>query len=234
MKPKSNKASAKTGSSAYDNCQTPSYGVTPLLQYIPRDSFVWECAAGKGYIANQIDAHLGSLCLRTDITVGADFLTWKPEIAKMTIITNPPYSTKAKYGFIRRCYELDQPFALLVPFETLAAGNIQDLLWLPDGKPNFEVMTFSERIDFEMPELGYTGSGAQFPTCWLTRKLLPQQFMHANITKEKQEFIASLPLEQQPIARQLSAAKKSKDPVAIARIYGIIAERKAKQKAKIA
>jgi hypothetical protein len=96
------------------------------------------------------------------------------------IITNPPYSIK--YEWLKRCYELEFPFALLMPVEMLGTAKGQRLF----NKYGIEVIFMSPRVDFYMPNKGCEGGGAQFPTAWFTWKLnLPQQINFARLNKPK-------------------------------------------------
>jgi hypothetical protein len=45
-----------------------------------------------------------------------------------------------------------------------------------------------QRVDFKMPELGWSGAGAQFPTIWLTWKLkIGQQMTFAKLHKPNKQ-----------------------------------------------
>ena len=180
MKPKENKG-YNTGT--YDECQTPPYALEPLYPHIkyPNDP-IWECAAGKGVLVNAL-SQKGFGVIATDISNGInqDFLTMWHEIPYIaTIVTNPPYSLK--YEWLARCYELEFPFALLMPVEMLGTAKGQKLF----DKYGIEIIFVSPRVDFYMPHKGYEGGGAQFPTAWFTWKLnLPQQINFATLNKPK-------------------------------------------------
>jgi len=189
MKPKENKGYVP---GIYDNCQTPPYALEPLYQYIDT-SFVWECAAGKGVLARQLNK-VGIGTVATDISLSKgvtynDFMSnggiqvftngsSQPDLC--TIVTNPPYSIK--YEWLERCYELGKPFALLMPVEMLGTAKGQRLF----NEHGIEVIFMSPRVDFYMPNKGYEGGGAQFPTAWFTWKLnLPNQINFATLNKPK-------------------------------------------------
>jgi len=185
MKPKENKG-YNTGT--YDECQTPPYALEPVYQHIDTH-YVWECAAGKRTLVRQM-RKVGIPVIDTDITDPipgwhADFFFTKPTIDDYTIVTNPPYSLK--YDWLQRCYELDHPFALLMPVEMLGTENGQKLF----DKYGIEVIFLSPRVDFYMPKKGWEGSGAQFPTAWYTWKLnLPKQINFARLNKPKRNELA--------------------------------------------
>jgi len=184
MKPKINKG-YNTGT--YDECQTPPYALDPLIPYLKSANIqlIWEPAVGKGCLAQSIiNAGFDVVC--TDIQYGDewDFLRSVPLGRSMEgqdwnmTITNPPYSIK--YEWLEKCYELDHPFALLMPVEMLGTAKGQRLF----DKYGIEVIFMSPRVDFLMPYALWTGHGAQFPTAWFTWKLnLPQQINYAKIAK---------------------------------------------------
>lgn len=184
MKPKSNR---KPG--PLDNCQTPPYALEPLLTHV-RDwrKLIWECAAGKRVLANSMVYDWGYNVLSTDISDpngNSNFFEIEPENKDYIIITNPPYSIKQDW--IKRCYELGRPFALLLPVETIGTSTAQKMF----QKYGIEIILMSPRVDFYMPNKGYEGAGAQFPTAWFTWKLnLPQQINFARLNKPKRSELA--------------------------------------------
>jgi len=173
MKPKQN-----YGIGDKDLCQTPDYALDPLLPYI-KDDIVWECASGEGNIVRVLESR-GHSVIGTDILFGTDFFNWQPE-AWDCIVTNPPY--RLKYQWLERCYQLGKPFALLMPLETLGAKRAQVLF----EKYGFEIILLRPRVNFKMPNRGYDGKGAQFPTAWFTWKLeIGQQITFAELIRREQ------------------------------------------------
>lgn len=160
MKPKQNRKGQKSKSATFDRCQTPHYALDPLLPYLPKDSLIWEAACGEGQIVDKLTQE-GFGVIGTDLLTGFNFFTWQPE--KWDIqVTNPPYSIK--YDWLRWSYQFNKPFALLLPLETLGAGQAQELF----EEFGIEIILPRKRINFKMPNKGYGKSGAQFPTCWFT------------------------------------------------------------------
>lgn len=168
MKPKKNYVPGPM-----DVCLTPPYALNPILSYL-KGKTVWECACGKGYLSNIMKEN-GVDVVSTDITTGHDFLTYQPEFEFDVIVTNPPFGLK--YKFIERCYELNKPFALLMPVETHGAEGAQKYF----EKHGIETTWLRPRINFEMPNKGWFG-GAQFPTAWFTWNLTgePQRWYDFN------------------------------------------------------
>jgi len=191
MKPKINREGEEGKSNVYDRCQTPSYALPPLLKYAPNGIGIWEPACGEGNIARTLE-HYGFQVSATDLLTGTDF--YKSHVHSDCLITNPPYSIK--YSWIERCYELGDPFALLIPAETIGAARAQRCF----EKHGVEIIYLDKRINFKMPshrtweetlkptpvrddngEVVYVSkngkqtpkmtSGAQFPVAWFTHGL---------------------------------------------------------------
>ncbi|MHA2030448.1 MAG: hypothetical protein ACW99Q_13740 [Candidatus Kariarchaeaceae archaeon] len=179
MKPKVNKG-YNTGT--YDECQTPPYALEPLFPYLFKVYPIWECAAGKRTLTRELKKKEYTV-LHTDIsdTPSWDFFSNELHFPlRCTIVTNPPYSLK--YEWLQRCYYLGFPFALLMPVEMLGTAKGQRLF----DKYGIEVIFMSPRVDFYMPNKGYEGGGAQFPTAWFTWKLnLPKEINFARLNKPK-------------------------------------------------
>lgn len=68
--------------------QTPARALTPLIPFLKKEWLIWECASGKGNLVNGLNEE-GFLTIGSDILMGHNFLTWKPN-AFDCIITNPP------------------------------------------------------------------------------------------------------------------------------------------------
>jgi len=140
--------------------QTPVIALDPLIPYLPHR--IWECACGKGNIVNYLSSK-GFNVLASDINDGHDFLVWSPSLDSFdAIVTNPPYSLKDE--FLKRCYLLQKPFALLMPLTTLE-GKRQ--LWLE--KYGIEIILLDKILNFETPS--GEGTGSWFATAWFTNWL---------------------------------------------------------------
>lgn len=156
MKPKKN----QTDIPAKDRCQTPAYGVTPLLPYLPKDAVLWESAAGEGFLAAALVA-AGHRAVLSDVLTGQNFFHYQPGAWDVQV-TNPPYSLK--FAWIKHSYELGKPFALLMPVEAIGAQTAQRLF----SRYGVEVIWLDKRVNFKMPNTGWDGAGAQFPVAWFT------------------------------------------------------------------
>src|SRR3970040_93399 len=105
-----------------DNFQTPDWPVISLINILPKplEGVVWDPCCGNGNIVKLL-TRMNQDSFGTDVEGGIDFfIDWKIGGGPFDtirswdyIITNPPYSLKDKW--LKRCYELSKPFALLMP-----------------------------------------------------------------------------------------------------------------------
>ena len=101
-----------------DKYYTPRWAVESIIKYIPKDKVIWESCCGQQHISSVLESY-GYKVISTDIEMGDvyDFMTYEPEEHYDIIITNPPFSIKTEV--IKRCYELNKPFMLLLPNGTM-------------------------------------------------------------------------------------------------------------------
>lgn len=165
-----------------DDFQTPPEALYPLLPYIKKDWIIWEPACGKGNLVTELKLH-GYVVTGTDIKTGYDFLNWEPinEYGGYDcIITNPPYSLKQQ--FLKRCYDLGKPFALLLPLTTFETQKRQYYF----KKYGVQVIFFDKRMNFETPS--GNGGGSWFATAWFTNWLnLPHDLLFTQLINPKQK-----------------------------------------------
>lgn len=163
-----------------DMCQTPGYAIGPLIPYIERfgkSGPIWEPCAGEGYLVSAMSQYCR--VVSGDVLTGQDFFDDSnvPDHYSAQI-TNPPFSLK--YQWLKRSYELDKPFALLMPVDVFGAAKAQRLF----EKYGVQVILLSPRVDFKMPNKGWSGGGSHFSTAWFTYKFdLSQQLNYAVLKK---------------------------------------------------
>lgn len=152
----------------YDDCGTPPYALDALLSVIGghvRDLCAWEPAVGEGLLLDAL-VKKGYTVLSRD----ADFFSIdeRPEFARW-LVTNPPYSNK--YAWIEHALSFFIPVAMLMPVEAIGAKAFWDactMVWDTGNTTiNYpKIVYVTPRINFKMPNKGWSGAGAQFPTCW--------------------------------------------------------------------
>jgi len=115
-------------------------------------------------------------------TRGCAPLRSTPPVGYQVQVTNPPFSLKFKW--LERAYEIGEPFAFLLPINTLGTVTAQKMF----EKHGISVLLLDKRIDFKMPFKGWEGGGAQFSTAWFMWKLADPGLYYGKITnKPKKE-----------------------------------------------
>ena len=147
-----------------DECYTPEYAINPLLPYLKEGWTIWDCAFGSGRLAEHFNKKGFNV-----VGIDYDFIKKdSDEVASFdVIITNPPYSLKDK--FLKRCFEIGKPFALLLPLTTLEGMKRSEMF----RDKNIQMIIPNRRINFEIPS---GKKSSWFATAWFCWKLnLPNQ-----------------------------------------------------------
>jgi hypothetical protein len=180
-----------------DRCGTPSYAVTPLLPYLPKDWVLWESASGEGLLVDALETN-GYQVISGDILTGQNYFAYEPENYDCQV-TNVPFSIK--YDWLKRAYQLGKPFALLAPSDMLFAKTAITLF----EQYGIEILIPRTRINFKMPNLGWSGRGAQMSTSWFTYGLnIGRMITFVDLVKPKRSNGNSSVSEPQVITQQLS------------------------------
>lgn len=157
------------GTSMKDDCQTPGYALEPLFEARDYKSqwplSVWEPAVGEGLLYKALNENEFSV-LCSDLKTGDDFLTSTIGVECDAVITNPPFSLKVE--FMKRCLELDMPFALLMDTSAVSLKSFIEVVC--PLKPEIGIVWFSPRVNFKMPFKGWGGS-SPFATAWFTWRM---------------------------------------------------------------
>lgn len=147
-----------------DEFMTPHYAVDILTPYLNPEWVIIECAWGKGDMAKALKE-------RGFQVIGYkafNFFKDTPTDSYDIIVTNPPYSSKNL--FLQRAYEIEKPFAFLLPLTALE-GKFRGSLYRKYG---IQLIIPNKRINFITPS--GKGSGAWFQVAWFCWGLdLPQQ-----------------------------------------------------------
>lgn len=149
-----------------DRYGTPAEAVDLITPHLKANWLVWEPACGEGSIV----AHLQSKGFRVFGTDKEHDFLLGPVLECDCIVTNPPYSLKNH--FIRRCYEIAKPFALLMPITALESEERQQYY----RKYGLQLIIPNKRIDFTLPDGSRKTHGSWFGCAWYTNWLsLPEQ-----------------------------------------------------------
>lgn len=157
-----------------DELYTPRNAVIPLLKYLKRDWTIWECAEKEnedGNITSVLRENKYNV-ITTSIHGGKNFLDCDIPKNANCIITNPPFSLKNE--FIKRCYEIGLPFALLLPIQALDTKQRFDMY----SQFGIDLMIFDKRVSY----IGSNGS-PPFTSAWFTYKILPERLVFERLLK---------------------------------------------------
>lgn len=159
-----------------DENYTPFYAVEPILKYLPKDKIVW-CPFDEAWSAYyQLLNERGYPVIRSSLTEGQDFFTYEPESWDI-VVSNPPFSKKDQV--LRRLYDLEKPFAVLLPLTTLQGQGRYEYL-----KSGVQILAFDKRICF-YEKAGYTprALSCAFPSVYFCRNLLPNSLILEELAK---------------------------------------------------
>ena len=122
-----------------DECYTPKEALLPLIEYLDKSKLYYDCTSG---VSSNIVDFLNNNGFRCLSSMGKDFLTTHPPSEGDVILTNPPFSKKDK--FIEKCYNLQKPFALLLPVSSLQGQKRGKMF----SKFGIELLVLNKRVDF--------------------------------------------------------------------------------------
>ena len=155
-----------------DECYTPSYGVKPILKYIPKNVVVW-CPfdTKESEFVKQISNQ--NSVVYSHISLGQDFFTYEPYHWNI-IVSNPPFTNKRK--FFERALSFNKPFAL-----------IMTNTWLNDSAPkqlfknkDLQLLMFDKRMKFNNPD-GRSNDKITFSSSYYCWNFLPKQIIMENL-----------------------------------------------------
>ena len=156
----------------YDELYTPDYAIKPLLKYLHKDKIIWECTDYGLSNITKILKMMGYKVISTK-KENFDFLKDNPCFEYDIIVTNPPYSLKDQ--FIKRCYDLNKPFCLLLPLTSLEGIKRGKMF----RENDIELMVLDKRIDFNGKNKNW------FNTSWFCYNVLPKQLIFEELVKEE-------------------------------------------------
>lgn len=163
-------------SASGDEVYTPFYAVEPLLKYISKDKVIW-CPFDEEWSAfYQLFIENGYKVIISNLKNNQDFFEYEPEEHYDIIISNPPFSKKDKV--LKRLVELNKPFAILLPMNSL------------QGKARFkylkhiQLLAFDSRIEYHTNNNfeNYT-KGNAFASAYFCKGILPRDLILEELIK---------------------------------------------------
>lgn len=147
----------------YDELYTPSEAILPIIKYLDKNKTYWECTDFGNSNITKILIENGFKVINTNKSE-IDFLNDKVDFEFDVIITNPPYSLKDE--FIKKCYEYEKPFMLLLPITALE-GKSRNKLYKEKG---IELIILNKRINFMKEK-----NNVWFNTSWFCHQVCDKQ-----------------------------------------------------------
>ena len=160
-----------------DEYYTPAYAVEPLLKYLPKDKIIW-CSFDKEESQFvKVFSAAGYKVIHSHIDEGKDFFSYESDEPYDYIISNPPFSCKDEV--LKRLYELNKPYAMLLPLPTL-----QGQKRFPYIK-DCEALIFDKRVQyFKNIEQTEVSKGASFRSIYICRNFLPNDLIFEKLEKD--------------------------------------------------
>lgn len=167
---------AKTNK-ASDEVYTPAYAVKPLLKYLGTpEKTIWCPFDTEQSEYVKIFKQHGYNVIASHIDDGKNFFYYEPEKYDI-IISNPPFSIKD--DILKRLYELNKPYAILLPIPSL------------QGQKRFpyigscQALIFDKRINYyTTPDRNIIQKGISFGSFYLCRNFLPSDLIFESLEIE--------------------------------------------------
>lgn len=162
-----------------DETYTAFYAVDPLLEFLPITTKIW-CPFDEDWSAYfQTFKENGYFVIRSSLNDGQDFFNYLPSEDYDIIISNPPFSKKDKV--LKRLYELDKPFAILLPVTSIQGkGRFKHFI------NGLELLVFDGRIGYHTnQDFENYKSGVHFASSYFCRGFLPEKLIFRELHKYK-------------------------------------------------
>ena len=139
-----------------DDYNTPREVWESISHLIPKDKMIWECFYGDGK-SGEYFKELGFNVIHKPVDFFED-----PNFDYDILISNPPYSIKAKV--FKRLSEIDKQFMMLVPVSTMTKQYLKTYF-----KDKIQIIIPKKRIQFI--KNGHQTSRCWFDTIFITYKM---------------------------------------------------------------
>ena len=155
---------------ASDEVYTPAYAVKPILKYIKPDQIIWCPFDTEDSEYVKLIRENGNKVIASHIDTGYNFFEYEPKEHYDIIISNPPFSIKD--DIIKRLYELNKSYAILLPIPSL------------QGQKRFPYMKTCQALIFDKRINYYTDinkkeiqKGVSFGSFYLCKDFLPEKLI---------------------------------------------------------
>ncbi len=168
-----------------DEVYTPFYAVDPLIEFIESykarnnlDKITIWCPFDEEWSAYvQTFKSKGCKVIATNLASDQDFFTYMPTESFDLIISNPPFSKKDEV--LDRLYEINKPFAILLPIPSLQSQNR-----FKNFKNGLELLVFDKRIDYHtLGDFQNYRKGNHFAIGYFCKDFLPEKLMFKKLNK---------------------------------------------------
>ena len=120
--------------------------------------------------------------VRSHIDDGQDFFTYEPDEYDV-IVRNPPFTIKHK--ILQRLYELDKPFAILLPLNSLQGKSRYKYF-----KNGIQLLSFDQRVGYhKQGNMDVPIEGSPFATAYFCRDILPRDLIVEELKKYEKPLI---------------------------------------------
>lgn len=115
---------------------------------------------------------------RSSIEEGQDFFEFAPNDFDI-IVSNPPFTKKDEV--LKRLYELEKPFAILLPLNSLQGVSRYEYF-----KQGIQLLSFDKRIAFHSPDnMEEYRKGSSFATAYFCHDILPRDLIIEELKEYK-------------------------------------------------
>lgn len=154
---------------------TPFYAVEPIIKYLPMDKIIWLPFDDEWSAFNQLLTEMGYKVVRSSINDGQDFFTYEPADWDI-IVSNPPFSKKD--AVLKRLYQFNKPFAVLLPTNSLQGKKRYQLF-----KQGIQLLSFDGRIGYHTEDdFSSPAKSSPFSSSYFCRDILPKDIILEKLT----------------------------------------------------
>lgn len=167
---------------ASDEVYTPAYAVKPIVKYITMMGYpltVWCLFDTKDSEYVKEIKREGHNVIFSYIDNGENFFYYEPEEYDI-IVSNPPFSIKD--DILKRLYELNKPYAILLPVPALQGQKRFDYI------KDCQALIFDKRVNyFKNIETKEIQKGVSFGSFYLCKDFLPKDLIFERLEELEKE-----------------------------------------------